>query len=241
MRTITYERLDIDNDENIYKERLNNFPESCPRCNTVQEPKFINAYKLTPLITEAIFKCNKKDCGHLFLSELIYGLDGYILMKSYPKYPETIEFKDEISKLSPLFVEIYNQANVAETLNLNHVAGMGYRKSLEFLIKDYLIKFKHEDEDTIKKASLSTCIKKHLSANIKQVAERATWLGNDETHYHRVWEDRDIEDLKTLIDLSVYWMSSEMDTAKYISEMENRKGKSSPIKQKKYPPTIQQS
>lgn len=223
MRTITYERLDINDDEEEYEVVLDNFPESCPRCNTVQEPKFINAYKVNQSTIEAIFKCNKKVCGNLFLSKLTAVFGIYTLVNSYPKYPKQIEFNDEISQLSPLFVKIYNQANGAESLNLNHVAGMGYRKSLEFLIKDYLITHKKEDEDTIKKTFLSKCINNYLSDNIKQVAERATWLGNDETHYHRVWEDRDIEDLKKLINLSVYWISSEMETAKYIAEMDNRK------------------
>jgi hypothetical protein len=33
------------------------------------------------------------------------------------------------------------------------------------------------------------------------VAERAVWLGNDEVHYTKKWENKDIDDLKTLINL----------------------------------------
>jgi len=69
------------------------------------------------------------------------------------------------------------------------ICGVGYRKSLEFLIKDYLIGRAPEGEgqaaavEAIKKKFLGTCIKEDIEdANIKLVAQRATWLGNDETH-----------------------------------------------------------
>ena len=42
----------------------------------------------------------------------------------------------------------------------------------------------------------------------------ATWLGKDETHYVRIWNDKDIEDLKMLMQLTVYWISRELLTRK---------------------------
>ncbi|KUP35771.1 hypothetical protein AU385_02765 [Bacillus halotolerans] len=170
-----------------------------------------------------MFKCNKRSCNHLFISLLSKSLYSYEVDLSYPTRPAKVQFNEDITQTSPLFVDIYNQANAAESSGLNHIAGMGYRKSLEFLIKDYLIKHRGEDEQTIKAAFLGKCIKQYLSENIKQVAERASWLGNDETHYHRVWEDRDIQDLKKLINLTVYWISSEIQTERYITEMDSRK------------------
>ncbi|TYS08946.1 DUF4145 domain-containing protein [Bacillus subtilis] len=162
-------------------------------------------------------------CNHLFISILYRESYFFKVQWSYPTRPAEVEFNDEVTQTSPLFVDIYNQANAAESSGLNHVAGMGYRKSLEFLIKDYLIKHRGEDKETIKAAFLGKCIKQYLSENIKQVAERATWLGNDETHYHRVREDRDIQDLKKLINLTVFWISSEIQTERYITEMDSRK------------------
>ena len=45
---------------------------------------------------------------------------------------------------------------------------------------------------------------------MKIIAERASWLGNDELHYLRTWKDKDlgdlmslVEDVSTLIDLEV--------------------------------------
>lgn len=42
---------------------------------------------------------------------------------------------------------------------------------------------------------------------LKTAASRATWLGNDQTHYEQKYQDKDISDLKRLIDLSVHWIS----------------------------------
>jgi hypothetical protein len=121
---------------------------------------------------------------------------------------------------SPLFQEIYNQALQAESLKLNHIAGMGYRKALEFLIKDYLINFKEEDAEVIKGKLLGRCIKNHIeNENIRELAERAAWLGNDETHYYRTWIGKDINDLKQLIDLVIHWISMEILTKKMIEGM----------------------
>lgn len=221
--TFKYQRLDT-NDNNTYPFNTK-VPDACPICNKVQEPKFINAYRLKESVIEAVFRCSSHTCGHIFISLHLKNeySNEYIIKLTYPKSPLKKEFNSYINNMSPLFVEIYNQANEAEERDLLHIAGMGYRKSLEFLIKDYLITFKKLDGDAIRKTFLGTCIKNHLSDNIKQVAERATWLGNDETHYHRVWEAMDIKDLKALIDLTVYYISSEIQTARYISEMENRR------------------
>ena len=92
----------------------------------------------------------------------------------------TISFSDNINELSPTFVSLYNQASVAETnIQIYGLAGIGYRKSLEYLIKDYLIKIKHQDKDTIIKMDLGNCVNK-LEGQIKTIAKASIWIGNDE-------------------------------------------------------------
>lgn len=100
---------------------------------------------------------------------------------------------------------------------------MGYRKALEFLIKDYLTLLTPSDEDGIKKTALGNCINKIDNTSIKQLARRATWLGNDETHYIRKWEDKDITDLKNLIDLTCSYIIMEAKSKKFLAEMPDRK------------------
>jgi len=53
----------------------------------------------------------------------------------------------------------------------------------------------------------------------KSVAERATWLGNDETHYYRKWENKDISDLKALLRLTINAIENQLLAESYENEM----------------------
>lgn len=56
--------------------------------------------------------------------------------------------------------------------------------------------------------------------NIKNVAKRAAWLGNDETHYVRKWASKDVTNLKQLIELVVRWIENEVETERVLQEMQ---------------------
>jgi hypothetical protein len=115
---------------------------------------------------------------------------------------------------------MYNQALEAEARGLDNICGVGFRRSLEFLIKDYVKKgSRKEDADAIERSPLGACIGQYVSDPVKSVAKRAAWLGNDETHYVRKWEDKDLKDLKTLIDLTVTWITSELLTDELVASM----------------------
>lgn len=117
------------------------------------------------------------------------------------------KFDDKIAELSPQFDKIYNQALAAESSGLDEIAGLGYRKALEFLIKDYAIHEYPDEAESIKSKPLAQCIKNYISAdNIKTLAERSTWIGNDEAHYIRKQEDRDVSDMKNFIQAIVYFI-----------------------------------
>lgn len=125
-----------------------------------------------------------------------------------PNYFQKRTFDDNINELSPDFVKIYNQAYEAEHLKLDQLSGIGYRKALEFLIKDFLIKHENKDSEKVKTTALGNCINTMIdNPQLKTVASRATWLGNDQTHYEQKYQDKDISDLKRLIDLSVHWIT----------------------------------
>ena len=100
------------------------------------------------------------------------------------------------------------------------MCGVGYRKALEFLIKDYLIRKHPKDEAAIKAKPLGRCIDDDVEdPKTKAVAKRATWLGNDETHYRRLWLDKDLSDLKRLIELVLYWIEAEHLTEEAFQSM----------------------
>ena len=202
---------------------LSRLPNNCPYCHKSIDPKFVTFnFSLNNL--EVIFRCPNLDCNRVFIG--IYRDDynnDYSFLSTNIGEIQKKTFSDHIKTLSPNFVEIFNQAYFAENHELLEICGVGYRKALEFLIKDYLIKRKPEKEGEIKKKFLGKCIKEDVeNIKVKKVAKRAVWLGNDETHYVRIWQDKDIENLKDLIDLMVSWIESEEKTKKYKQEMQKK-------------------
>lgn len=118
------------------------------------------------------------------------------------------DFDDKLKKLSPQFVKVYNQALKAEEFSLDEIAGLGYRKSLEFLIKDFAIYNNPEKADEIKSTWMMKCIKDYIDNDkIKTLAEKSEWIGTDEAHYVKIQDDRDINDMKNFIDALVYFIS----------------------------------
>ncbi|NEZ46512.1 DUF4145 domain-containing protein [Clostridium niameyense] len=121
-------------------------------------------------------------------------------------------------------MEIFKQAQIAENLNLYQICGMGYRKALEFLIKDYCIKNCPDSKERIESQFLNKVINEYIKdSNMKECAKRATWLGNDETHYIRKWENKDINDLKKLIQLTMNYILNEEETEMYLQYMPESK------------------
>ncbi|MDP5273217.1 hypothetical protein [Chengkuizengella axinellae] len=210
---------------------INHLPDTCPLCQVGIEPIFIDAYQIyneflihgSPI--QVVLKCTQNLCGKIFIAHYGFCNDdlGNELWELEDIYPATTKkkvFEEEINEVSSEFSDIFNQALEAESHNLNHIAGMGYRKALEFLIKDYLINFKNEDRDKIEGKFLGKCISENITdQNVKEVAKRGVWLGNDETHYVRKWGNKDINDLKSLIEVTIYWISSEIKTQNILSEM----------------------
>lgn len=204
-------------------EKIDKYPEICPHCHKHQVPKYISGLRYTITlhgnfikVVEAFFQCTNSDCNKGFIA---YYWEECLINTSIGTFEEK-EFSEIIKTISPLFSIIYNQAYFAEQNNLNQITGVGYRKALEFLIKDYAIKNNSSEEESIKKAPLMQVINKYITdTNIKNVATRAVWLGNDETHYIRVWEDKDLSFLKKLIDLTIHWIEAEELTKTIIEEM----------------------
>ena len=143
--------------------------------------------------------------------------ENNFLIYSEPKY---FNASHEIKNISHSFQQIYNQAEVAESVGLSQICGLGYRKALEFLIKDFCIFLNQDKAESIRKTKLSRVVYNYIDdPNIKDCAERAAWLGNDETHYVKKWLDKDIIDLKKLIILTMNWMKMHIATCEYRDSM----------------------
>jgi hypothetical protein len=158
------------------------------------------------------------------------GRSGYLAggtaFESYgfqPFEPFEPEFSESLTIISPMFCAIANEANNAEQQEWKLIAGPGYRKALEFLVKDYLCRLRPNDIEKIKSMQLAACIANYVDdSRIKATAARAAWLGNDETHYVRKWEDKDLDDLKKLIQLTCHWIEMQELTESVIRDMPER-------------------
>jgi hypothetical protein len=175
---------------------------------------------------EEVSQCAAEDCGGLFIS--VFRISNpaatpprYEYTRSMPTEPPLTEVKPEVASLSPNFVDVYQQAMAAEAAELHQLTGIGLRKALEFLVKDFAIaNSAAEDRDRICAKPLASCIAEHIpDASLQAVAKRAAWLGNDETHYIRKWEDKDISDLKNLIRLTMNGVDNILLAKKYELEM----------------------
>lgn len=173
---------------------------------------------------EVAFRCPRSACSRLFIGRYRNPdprrSDHYYLRHSVPAEIAPPPVPKEVSEVSPAFAAIYRQADAAETYALNEIAGVGYRKALEFLIKDYCISLNQTAAEAIKNEFLGATIANRVAdANLKACAKRAAWLGNDETHYVRRWEEKDISDLKALLELAMGWIRSDVLTQKYLKDM----------------------
>jgi hypothetical protein len=212
-----------DDNKDTYIE-IDKHPDMCPICHNKITPKQIVGFLLHRYNeAQIIYKCPSEECHRCFIADYMQEIgphSTYYFSSTSPWRFDKQEFRATIKEVSTSFCNIYNEALEAETRRLTQICGAGYRKALEFLIKDYLIIAKKEPKETISKVKLGECINKYIqNEHIKKCASRAAWLGNDETHYYRKWENKDLQDLKTLIQLTVNFIDSDLLASKYEKEM----------------------
>lgn len=194
-------------------------PSKCPICEVAfaEAPKasyFTSSKHHSTVLNQlySVYFC--PHCEEMFL--VICAISGTIFdqpnhaytIKTYPEPGTTTEFSEYITKLSSRFVEVYHQAECAENSGLFEICGMGYRKAVEVLIKDYAI-WKYPDEiEKIKRMLLAQCIEKYIvDNNIKTLASGCAWIGNDESHYEKKHLERDVNDLKLFIHALVQFIN----------------------------------
>jgi len=218
----------IKNEDDSYNE-IDKKPDTCPACDKGISPIYCYSYGVDTLrqyegFLQTVFRCPREKCNRLFIAKYIREFGGIndtlYLSKTYLlDLVEFEKFSDHITKISTLFPIIYNQSKIAEENRMDMIAGPGYRKALEFLVKDYLVKTSKKLEKEIKEKQLGDAIKLIDDSRIKSCAERAAWLGNDETHYTRKWIDKDLQDLKNLIKMVVDWIDLVERSKEYEDSM----------------------
>lgn len=233
----------VTEDGEEWEVEIDHAPDVCPSCRKSCAPELCYAFidiKRSPVNLQAVFRCPNRASFSLFIADYCNSSEDpeeslYTFQTARILRYEGLRriFSSNVQSLSPEFCQIYLEAETAEAHGLRFICGVGYRKALEFLIKDFLIKHALQnqpaDQEQVKKGFLGWCIATYINnPRLKAAAERAAWLGNDETHYVRRWPDKDLEDLKRLIDITVNWVDMEMNLEAYMAEMPGKQAAGSP-------------
>ena len=199
------------------------YPDECPICHHFGDI----ATRLTFEVPETqgvqvVFQCPFWKCKSFFIG--YYGPKPQKeLLTLKPHSPELALLPSTVAELSSQFISIFREAEEARYIGLNQIAGPGYRKAFEFLIKDYAKSLSPDKAAEIEKAFSGDVVGDFIAdPRIQSVAKRALWLGNDETHYLKKWTAHDIDDLITLIRLSMSWIEIERLSRSYTQEMPDK-------------------
>lgn len=213
-----WDRLDTRNPVPAYELNVKfNAIEECPQCKAIISPRVLQTAIFYDGADQrklaVIFLCER--CKRSFIAQYSSYVPcdnpslrsgEYFRQLDFcgPKSFAPHEFPPAIEKISKDFTEIFNQSLAAETSGLNLIAGVGYRKALEFLVKDFLIAQRPKDTDQIRSTALGTCINNYIdNPQLKSLAKGAGYLGNDQTHYEQKYTSKDIHDLKRMITATV--------------------------------------
>lgn len=229
LQTYNLEYLDLNNHRNAVL--IDKKPDTCPVCGKGVQVQFITAHGKKPdydkgHYVQVVFKCPRIECQALFTAyytspswyrgSRTYDERVYLQKTFIRPYFADEDFDDEIKSLSLKFVDIFSQASIAESMALIDICGAGYRKALEFLIKDYLCLIKSDKKESIINSSLGSLIHNEVDdEKIKKLAGLAKDIGNDETHYDKRLEKLSLEDMKKLIKLTIHWISASLLTDEY--------------------------
>lgn len=213
-------------------------PNICPHCHIVQAPRIAWQQQSTDsdsvrnLLTA--WQCSNDSCSRIFVA--VYKIDGQELkfnrfLNGLPKGPDwpkpVSDLKngnsaDTANPEQSKFIKTYLQSLAAENNGLDELAGMGFRKAIEYLVKDWAIQMKPADKDKIEASWLGVVIKDYYNGDLKEILERATWLGNDQAHYNRLFKEFDIDVLKELIELIMVELDRQFKMRHYIDKIQRR-------------------
>lgn len=192
--------------------------DKCPNCRRPTNPNVVSKGCIDKTVGKSNIYITLQcpGCEHFWVEEFLAILDGtnhynlaHIDVK--PELSSEIPLTENVELASPIGKDIYLQAVRAETEKLDHIAGIGYRKALEFFIKDFAILNKHDDKNKIETMSLKQVIVKYIDDNdLNTIALASTYIGNDEGHYFRKNPDKDIKDLKNYLHAVIFFIEKKL-------------------------------
>lgn len=184
--------------------------QTCPYCQKIIFPEVITTVSSDSL-EELFLTIHCPGCDGIYFEKYIKQIQptirngfevnviSYKSVSLCPALPILLDFPEYIQNQYIDFTVIYNQAATAESMNLDKICGMGYRKALESLAKQYAHDCFPKESSKIDNESLAQTINRFESPKIKTLAKAATWLGNDQTHMIAKHPEYSINQLKAFI------------------------------------------
>lgn len=211
-------------------------PKLCAHCHVINDPR--HRYEIHSKdfdntdCTIQVWEC--ADCERVYVVAY-HKRNGKVIFRYLngipkgPIWPTPIkELKEgkSLSSDSPKsskFIKTYLQSLDAESRGLDEIAGMGYRKAIEYLVKDWAIQNNPELSEKIQEKWLGQIISDHFTGDLKEMLERATWLGNDQAHYNKLFEEFDLVVLKELIGVVLAELDRDYKINHYKQTIQKRK------------------
>lgn len=213
-------------------------PNICPHCHVAIIPNklwhtetrdtdnivcFLSAWQCTNAKCTKVFIAQHKLNDSNF--EFTRTLNGFPKGPAWPKPIKELKSGNldaDENQMPSKFIKTYIQSLEAENSGLDELAGVGYRKAIEYLVKDWAIQNKPDDKKKIENSWLADVIKKYYDGDLKEILDRATWLGNDQTHYIKLFQEFDIGVLKELIDLIMVELDRQYKSAHFIGTIKRK-------------------
>lgn len=215
--------------------------EYCPHCGKEVMPKVIYSVATEKTSKQGnqiavLVRCPRSECKGYHVQAFSIGsaasgithLTGLKPVRyTYLPYLEN-ELPKKLNEAFPEFKEIYDQSLEAESMGLDQIAGIGFRKSLEFLIKSYAISKDPDNQLNIEKETLNNTIKSRYGdfPKIQKLAKLAAWIGNDETHFVKKHTEINISNMKEFLNAAALFIAADMEVDFATAYIEESKAKS---------------
>ncbi|MBW7573898.1 DUF4145 domain-containing protein [Caproiciproducens faecalis] len=193
---------------------LLNKPMLCPYCGAYEDGVTVDR-KIFSANSPAVFgvityRCTR--CSKIYI--VVYDINSTVKESNVAAiYPTTnYSFSNErIEKVSPRFIDIYNQALLCESNNNLELAAIGFRASLEILVKDFAVNELEIDKSVVTKKTLFEAIGEYLN-NQELIAsgDVVRILGNDYAHYERKYPEQDFEILKSYMEIFIHLVETKL-------------------------------
>lgn len=198
--------------------KIYELPTFCPRCRKNAIPKILGPVSIYvdddgpgEWVVGVPLTCGR--CQRGYVAEYSGGHytgtdydDDLEYMGTVPEAEPHVSVSEALTKISPSFAKVYDEAVAAQATGLEELSGAGYRRALEFLVKDYLISKEPGKAAQFRRMPLAVCIRDHINLpEVQDLAKEAVNIGNDFVHFTQ-YGKREVQELRGLINLVWRWI-----------------------------------